>query len=580
MGSPGSLLLRLTSHSGAEEAFPSSLPAGTGELPLVFSPGQTLAQAIYLSGIVRPPVLCSGLARCGRCRVKVLEQAGEGHAVLPAEEGFFSPEMLAEGWRLACRHVPVEGMLIELPPEAEIVGLDKARTVSFSSPQTRILTKGTQERQRPEHMLAVDLGTTSLQWRHIAVEPDTEASSGTMRDASLIAEGGEVNPQMGAGSDVISRLAVVQSPSGRETLHKLTIACLQRLIRQAAARADADGTTEIALVCLAANPAMTALTLGVDTQGLASSPYSLPVSGGTWEHPAGLPPIWIPPQLSPFVGGDISSGYAFLALNPSMSRPRYPFLLADLGTNGEFLLALAPDKAWSASVALGPALEGTGLSQGTEARPGAITGFRFSPAGLVPVLLPQTEDSRPEKDALPPGITGTGYIALVHLLLTVGVLTRDGRFDTGPAGPFARFFQMDCDVASGEPRLNLPLGFQLPASDVEELLKVKAAFSLGLRLLLDKAGLSTQELAQVYLAGALGEYVDKHALENLGFFPRGMLSRISAVGNASLFGAELLLRSQTARDALVNWAGRVHSLELAADERFVHGFAEQMRFSW
>ena len=120
----------------------------------------------------------------------------------------------------------------------------------------------------------------------------------------------------------------------------------------------------------------------------------------------------------------------------------------------------------------------------------------------------------------------------------------------------------------------------MTATDVEELLKVKAAFSLGLRRLLDAAAVPTQKLVYVYLAGALGEYADKQALENLGFFPRGMASRLLAKGNTSLEGAELLLRSPQSRASLKRWASSVVSLELAADEEFVRSFPEHMRFAW
>ena len=39
--------------------------------------GQTLAQTIWLSGELSPPALCSGLGRCGACRVRFLEGTPE-----------------------------------------------------------------------------------------------------------------------------------------------------------------------------------------------------------------------------------------------------------------------------------------------------------------------------------------------------------------------------------------------------------------------------------------------------------------------------------------------------------------------
>ena len=39
--------------------------------------GQTLARTIWLSGELPPPALCSGLGRCGACRVRFLEGTPE-----------------------------------------------------------------------------------------------------------------------------------------------------------------------------------------------------------------------------------------------------------------------------------------------------------------------------------------------------------------------------------------------------------------------------------------------------------------------------------------------------------------------
>ena len=64
-------------------------PDGDGLLRLSIEPGQTLAQALYLSDRLRPPVLCSGLACCGRCRVRVLNGAQASSAISDAEKRFF-----------------------------------------------------------------------------------------------------------------------------------------------------------------------------------------------------------------------------------------------------------------------------------------------------------------------------------------------------------------------------------------------------------------------------------------------------------------------------------------------------------
>lgn len=533
----------------------------------------TIAQAVYLSGLFQPPALCSGLARCGRCRMLVEELAPEP---APADKDYFSAEEIAAGWRLACRHPAREGMRVRLPEGARRFGESYGPLIKRGSSDKY------DQRQGPEafckYMLAADLGTTTLHWRLLELVPDGNGRKNEFL-ARPLWESSAVNPQMGAGSEVVSRLAAAMDEEGRRRLSELTLAALGSLVERALSFIPKRADKKIDALCLAANPAMTCLTLGVDAAGLARAPYRLPLKGGEWVSAAGLPPTWLPPQLSPFVGGDVSAGYAFLALNPEQRAPAYPFLLADLGTNGEFLLALSPEKAWSASVALGPALEGAGLSFGTEARPGAVASFNLTPKGVEPRPL-LGMPPKPDGSRACPGITGTGYISLLPILLRAGALGRDGSFRPGSLGPLERFFRFAHQGKGGELCLALPMGLRLPATDVEELLKVKAAFSLGLQRLLDVAGVRTGQLAKIYIAGALGLHADKGALEELGFLPQGVGSRVEAVGNSSLGGAAVLLQFPAVRDKLTAWAENVQSLELAGDAVFLSEFPAHMRFAW
>ena len=588
-------------------------------LRVEYRSGQTLAQAVYLSGLLLPPALCSGLAHCGRCRVRILasEELPLSSAT-PDDMRVFSPGELAQGWRLGCHHRPVPGLRVELP--------DGTRLFGESIVQQRELAGREQRRQDALYpaaavadsrtaasALAVDLGTTSLQWLQQTAQEEAvpEVSPGDLPLLRMyeppLWQGSTINPQMGAGSDVISRLAVAQTTEGKAQLSALVLASLQALVESAGSMTPSGKVTAL---CLAANTAMTYIALGMDTTGLAFAPYSLSYTGGIWEDIPGLPPVWIPPQLSPFVGGDISAGYAAIALDPQVRPPEYPFLLADLGTNGEFLLALSPDTALVASVALGPALEGIGLSHGTDARAFAITDFFLTPKGLEAHFLadnttaqspalPRHLESSPRslpslvvQEDLPlqvrpslvmppqtplPGITGTGYIALLQILLKSGAMDRAGHFTPAMAGPLRRFLTPS---EGREAFLPLPYSMRLTATDVEETLKVKAAFSLGLHRLLDAAGLASRDLARVYIAGALGRYVNKEALEELGFFPQGMASRMEAAGNTSLAGAALLLRQAKVRTDLIQWAARVQTVDLASDTAFMQEFPNHMRFSW
>jgi len=276
--------------------------------------------------------------------------------------------------------------------------------------------------------------------------------------------------------------------------------------------------------------------------------------------------------------------------SPSGRIPRAtPYLLADLGTNGEFALALSPEEYLLASVPMGPALEGVGLRHGRTAGPGAVRAFALTPMGLKAEHI-----DRPPLPGEDAGITGVGYLSLAAALLRAGALDETGRFVV-PATPLGRRVVAGLTTtglamaglatgatadgrqeAPGEAVLPLGGGLTLPASDVEELVKVKAAFNLALSRLLAESGLPAGALAAVYLAGAMGEHVDARDLATLGFLPDVLTGRLIRAGNTSLAGAALLLDSPAAWDWVRALPARCRALDLASDPRFGALYVERM----
>ena len=488
--------------------------------------GRTLAQTIWLSGELPPPALCSGLGRCGACRVRFLERTPEPCA---ADSAVLGAEAVRGGWRLACRHAPAAGMAVELPPPPS----EKRKRMDI----------------RPDagpFRLAVDLGTTSIHWRLL---------DGTGHEA---ASGQALNPQMGAGSDVVSRRAAARDQEGRERLRHLVIRFLRRVI--------SDAGVPVAELCIAGNTAMTFILLNKDVAGLCAAPYRLTERGGRTADLPGLPAAWIPPQPAPFVGGDISAGMAALLYGET---PEFPFLLADLGTNGEFVLAVDAGRAFIASVPLGPSLEGIGLSYGGVADAGSVSGFRLGPSGLSPVVIGNTEPKR---------ICGTGYLSLLDILLRTGFLDATGRLAASPVSPLAARLLGTVERGASGWSLPLPGGMALAGADVEEILKVKAEFSLALESLLAASGLESRALARVCLGGALGEHMPETALERLGFVPQGLQARTAAKGNTSLCGAALLLAHPELRERLARWSAGCMLVDLAARPDFTALYMRHMVF--
>jgi uncharacterized 2Fe-2S/4Fe-4S cluster protein (DUF4445 family) len=389
-------------------------------------------------------------------------------------------------------------------------------------------------------LLAVDLGTTSICWQAVG------------EDGEILASGGFLNPQAGAGADVMSRLALARRPEMRRRLSTLVRSGLTDVCERL--------PWKVRGMCLAGNTAMTAIFLDRDVEGLCVAPYRVEFPGDSIVDVPGFPPAYIPPLPAPFIGGDVSAGLAALL----KAGARRPFVLADIGTNGEFACITESGEAYIASVPMGPALEGIGLACGHIAGPDVVTDFAITPAGL---------ETRPDLP-MPRGISATGYLALLSILLQWKALDRHGHFarDEKVDSRLLRGILDRVENAQNGLRLLLPHGLWLTAGDVEELLKVKAAFSLALEKLLAAAGVTQERIADLWIAGTLGEHANPEHLETLGFIPRALTRKVRVAGNTSLRGAALLVRDNEARRsiaALCAGARLVHLVEDADGRAFL-----------
>ncbi|MBF0513821.1 MAG: DUF4445 domain-containing protein [Desulfovibrionaceae bacterium] len=505
---------------------PSSAPAGA-----------TMAQALFLGGFFTGRALCSGLGRCGLCRVRYRGLAPEATAT---ERRKLGPDRLGEGWRLACQH-PVQAAQLLVP-----AGSGGGSGAAGSGPPARPMDV------MAGLVLAVDVGTTGLEW---------EAAL----DGRPVAHGRDLNPQMGAGADIVSRLAFAAGDRGY--LRGLLLDYLRRVIGRL------PGAPES--MCLAGNPAMMYIALGLDALSLARAPYRLDFAGGARVRLAGdLPEALIAPLWGPFVGGDASAGLVHLAL--ARGGGDYPFLLADLGTNGEFLLAAGPGEFWAASAPLGPALEGSGLTHGVLAGPGCAVAFDAAPSGLAPVTFSGEDDWNG-------GVSGTGYLSLIATLTRFGIIARDGRFADLAASPALAGLAGRFGIAPvrGAPEAGLALSkMTLWASDVEEVLKVKAACNAVFSRVLAAAGLDPWRLVTLDLAGALGYHVRAADLEELGFIPPGLARIAVKAGNTALAGALDLLVDPRALELAAAAAARARVLDLALDPGFEREYLARMVFEY
>jgi uncharacterized 2Fe-2S/4Fe-4S cluster protein (DUF4445 family) len=488
---------------------------------LHFDSRKTYAQNLFTYGLIRERPLCSGLGLCGQCKIKFVSNSPKPK---PKDLQILSPRELELGYRLACIHFPESNQKIEIPSTKDYFNFSK-------------------KSQSPAVCLGIDLGTTTIKWA--LIHADKQVSKGQC-----------LNPQMGAGAEVVSRLAfALESEKNRQLLTTLVQAKVGQIVSKA-------GENKCPLV-LAGNPAMIYLFLGLEVRELSFAPFNLNYWGGCEEllNPD-IPKLYIPPLLGAFVGADISAGLTYIEFE--RDEDGYPYLFCDLGTNGEMVLVKDSRTFLCTSVAMGPALEGVGLRFGSVFGDNDVCSrFFLTPSGL---------SGWPQKDFR---ISGSGYLSLIGILLQLGILDRNGHFQEG-RHPLARKVQARLQ----ENRLYLTEEVYLSAHDIEEILKVKAAFNLAINYLLEKAGLTFRDIRRIFIAGAFGQHVQGGSLEELGFLPQGMEAKTSFVGNTALKGSVLLCQDERARNWVEGLKDRVRYINLAHGDYLAENFAKHMRFSF
>jgi len=184
------------------------------------------------------------------------------------------------------------------------------------------------------------------------------------------------------------------------------------------------------------------------------------------------------------------------------------------------------------------------------------------------------------------GLCGTGLIDAVAAVLAAGVVTRTGLL--GPAADLAhapglarRIVGADGDtgflLADGrETRSGHPI--LLTQRDIREVQLAKGAIAAGVATLLDAFGATLDDVAEVLLAGAFGNYIRPDRARDIGLIPNVPLERVRFVGNAAGAGARMLLVNRNLRQVARDVARGVEHVELSQRPDFQMRFADAMFF--
>ena len=411
---------------------------------------------------------------------------------------------------------------------------------------------------RPQALgLAVDIGTTTV-----------KAQLVRLHDGALLGATAQFNGQGRYGEDVISRIIWTQEHKhGRAELHRAVTQTLNGLIEELLAGAGAEAR-EVLSLAVSGNATMIALLLQIPPDTIRRAPHIPPIAQppiwsagelGLQAHPQAA--VYCAPAINGYVGGDISAGI----LASGLWATEELGLLVDVGTNGEIVLG---NHEWMicCSCSAGPAFEGMGLTSGVPARLGAVESLRYDPERDETTV-------RTMGDLPPVGLCGNGLVETLASLLHARVIDRAGNLT--PEFPSRRLRQ-----AEGEWEFVVVEGSQtaggqdlvLRQSDIDNLLRAKAAVYAAISTLLAELGLKVEQIERLYLAGAFGSHLDVRTAMEIGLLPELPPERITMAGNTALTGAYLALLSSGAREALGQVAQTTTYFDLSSSNRFMEEY--------
>ena len=598
--------------------------------------GVTLFDAASWNGIAIDST-CGGHGTCKKCRIRF-----KADPPLPTSLDLraYTAQEIRDGWRLACRTPATSDADIEVPPlttrpKAATVGVGRQvilrpavrkRYLELAEPTLadqvtdleRVLGEltdlnpvadlavlralGTTLRRSDfkvtavvadEALIAIEPGDTTGRAFGLAFDLGTTTVVATLLDLTTgtpVAVESMLNKQQPFGADVIARIsATMLDPAARERLQALAQETLAELAT-AACRAGGVAQDEVYEVALAGNATMVHLVLGIDPEPLGVAPFIMStrllpevraLDLGVPAHPQARAVVF--PAFGAYVGGDITAGL----LASGMDRDPRIRLFIDIGTNCEIVLG-GRDWLLATAAPAGPAFEGASIRCGMRAADGAIEAVAIT--GEDDLKLTVIGDTEPR------GLCGSGLVDAVAALVEAGIIDETGRF----VQTLATRTAADADVAGSVPppladRLTLigqervfvlhwsedrdpATSVYLSQRDIRELQFAKTAIATGWRILLEEAGLETEDVKQVLLAGSFGSYLNARSAIRIGLVPDVGPRRIVAAGNVAGEGAKMALLSVRDRAAALALLEEVKYVELSDRPDFNDRFIARLGF--
>lgn len=279
--------------------------------------------------------------------------------------------------------------------------------------------------------------------------------------------------------------------------------------------------SHIAKIVYSGNTTMLHILRGFSVEGLSRSPF-MPVSTDYEAVEKNAVKMIYPPGFSAFVGADILTGAEVLEIGKQKAYD----LLVDLGTNGEILL-LNKDSGVASATACGPVFDS------------AVKG----------------------------AVYGSESIKAIANCIKRRLVDKTGKI----AGPYF------------EKGITIDKGFVISQENIRDFQLAKGAIYAGIQCLLREAGITADDIANVYISGGLGFHMDIRDAFTVKMLPEAFRNKITISGNTSLEGAKKLVTADKWESAAIlseyeAIKRRTKSLELANLEGFQEIYMQSMDF--
>ena len=431
-------------------------------------------------------------------------------------------------------------------------------------------------------IIDVEPGDTTAHKYGMAFDVGTTSIVGTLIDLSSgeqLAAVGNVNPQAVYGGDLMSRIAYTQFDEKKlNTLRVRVLKAINDFIKEACSEAGVSAE-HIHKIVFVGNTCMHHILLGIDVTYVGLAPYTAvvrdPVVIAAKDLPLKTTPnarICFLPIVAGFVGADTMGAVLATRIYESDGIR----VVVDIGTNGEVVMG-SRGKLMACSAPAGPALEGAQIRHGMRGAVGAIESVTIGNDVECSVI----------GDAPAIGICGSGLIDAAAKMLDAKVLEPSGRLrhkqrEILPAAVRERLVERDGEhefVLVRASEAGNDKNITLTQADIRQLQLAKGAIYAGILMLQNVMGISDEQIEEIMLCGGFGNYINIESAVRIRLLPPLPLEKITYLGNAAHFGAQMALLSETERSRAHELARQIEHVALATRPEFQDIFVDAITFS-